>query len=151
MGGVISCHIASKYKEVKGLVLIAPAFHYLSVKDDDVNFIDSLKDGVSIIKDYSLNDFFNGHVKITPKMVLEFTHLVKDYYDTPQYVSVPTLIVWGTKDKIVPFSSVKYVIDSLMSECKRLFLVRDASHNPFLGIRKKDVSFLIGNFLRELI
>ena len=33
MGGVIATYLASKYKEVKKLVLAAPAFHYLEVKD----------------------------------------------------------------------------------------------------------------------
>ena len=37
MGGVIACYLASKYKEVRKLVLCAPAFQYLSIEKDKKN------------------------------------------------------------------------------------------------------------------
>ena len=40
MGGVIASHLASKYKEVKKLVLAAPAFHYLAFTGDHVDVIE---------------------------------------------------------------------------------------------------------------
>ena len=37
MGGVIATHLASKYKEIKKLVLVAPAFRYFYFKDGTIN------------------------------------------------------------------------------------------------------------------
>ena len=37
MGGVIATHLASKYKEIKKLVLAAPAFRYFYFKDGKVS------------------------------------------------------------------------------------------------------------------
>ena len=70
MGGVIACHVASKYKEVKKLVLAAPAFHYLAVKNDKVDVIESIKSGIDIAKEYKLDNLFGKFVKMTPIFLL---------------------------------------------------------------------------------
>lgn len=150
MGGVIASFIASKYKEVKRLVLISPAFHYLGVKDDEVNFIDSVKSGVNIIKEYKLDNLFGKATKMPINAPLEFVHLVRELYDTPKSVDVPTLIVWGTKDNVVPKSSAIYVFDSLRSRYKCLLVVKDANHNPIKSNRKEDVTREIIKFLKNI-
>lgn len=149
MGGVIACHIAGKYKEVKRLVLIAPAFHYLAVKNDDINLIESLKSGIDILKEYKLDNLFGKVKKMPINAPLEFVHLVKDYYDTPLYVSVPTLIIWGTKDTVVPFTSAEYVFKSLRSKYKFLLIVRGANHNAFKGPRKEETTRYVIKFLKD--
>ena len=40
MGGVIASHLATKYRQIKKLVLAAPAFHYLNVVNDDLNIME---------------------------------------------------------------------------------------------------------------
>ena len=56
MGGVIATYLATKYKEVKKLVLAAPAFQYLNVIKDDLNISESLKVAPKIIKEYGSDE-----------------------------------------------------------------------------------------------
>ena len=48
MGGVIATYLSTKYKEVKKLVLAAPAFQYLDVIDDNLN----VKEFMTLVKEY---------------------------------------------------------------------------------------------------
>lgn len=150
MGGVIACYIASKYKEVKRLVLISPAFHYLAVIDDKIDVIESIKSGANILKEYKFDNLFGKVTKMPLNAPIEFMHLVKEYYDTPRLVDIPTLIIWGTSDNVVPQSSVNYVYDTLKSRYKYLLIVKDANHNPIKGIRKEDVTREIIKFLKNV-
>jgi len=150
MGGILACYVASKFKEIKKLVLVSPAFHYLEVKGDDVDLLGSLKSGVNILKDASFNDLFSKSNNVSPKMVLEFIHLVKYCYDTPKFVDVPTLIVWGTLDYVVPFSSVMYVFENLKSKCKSLLVVKGVSHNPFVSLRREEVASEVVKFFKDI-
>lgn len=149
MGGVLSCFIASKYREIKKLVLISPAFHYLGVKDDKISFLDSFKSVIDISKQYKNGNFIDKVKKMPFNAPLEFVHLVKSCYDSPLFVNVPTLIIWGTSDVVVPYSSAFYVFKSLKSKCKCLLVVKDATHNPTIGNRKEIVSDYVVKFLKE--
>ena len=42
MGGVIAAYLASKYKEVKKLVLAAPAFQYFKFEGNKINILESI-------------------------------------------------------------------------------------------------------------
>ena len=53
MGGVLATYAAIKYKQVKKLVLAAPAFQYLDEHPEFKNKLDALmKHGMSILKTY---------------------------------------------------------------------------------------------------
>ncbi len=149
MGGVIACHVASKYKEVKKLVLAAPAFHYLAVKNDKVDVIESIKSGIDIAKEYKLDNLFGKFVKMTPSAYIEFVHLVRNYYNAPLNVNIPTLIIQGTKDNVVPISSSEYVFKSVKSKYKCLLIVKGVNHNVFTSKRKEEVTNYIVKFLKD--
>ena len=55
MGGVIATYLASKYTEVKKLVLVAPAFRYFYFKDGKIN----IKNITSTIKNVPVDVFIN--------------------------------------------------------------------------------------------
>jgi len=106
MGGVIATHIASKYKEVKKLVLAAPAFHFLSVKNDNLNIFES---------------------------------------------TIPTLIIEGTRDTLVPMSSANYVYKHLQSKQKILLKVEGINHDIFRSNRTEELTRYIIKFLKNKI
>ena len=93
MGGVIATYLASKYKEVKKLVLAAPAFHYLNVQNKNLNISESLKTIPKVVKTYGGNEVISRMLKLNISTMGEFMTLVKDYYDYPNEVSCPVLII----------------------------------------------------------
>lgn len=147
MGGVIACYLASKYKEVKKLVLAAPAFRYLVFKKDKFKLIDSMKELPSIFKDYDHSDIISRIVKVPLPITTEFMNLVKENFDTPKKISIPTLILYGTEDKIVPKTSVDYVYENIQSKVKILVLLKDVTHDIYLGKRKEDAIMVTKKFL----
>ena len=72
MGGVIASHLASKYKEVKKLVLAAPAFHYLAFKGDKVDVIESIKKLPNLFKNYAPEEVLSRIFKIPAHTIKEF-------------------------------------------------------------------------------
>ena len=131
MGGVIATYLASKYKEVKKLVLAAPAFHYLDVKDKNLNIPESLKMIPKVVKTYGGDEIVSRMLKLNINAIGEFMTLVRDYYDFPKDVNCPTLILQGNNDNLVPLSSSKYVYESIKSKKKDIIYIDDLTHDVF--------------------
>ena len=149
MGGVIATYLASKYKEIKKLVLAAPAFHYLNVIKDELNVGKSLQIAPKIIKDYGSDEVIARMIKFNISVIKEFMELVKDYYDYPKYVTCKTLILQGNKDNLVPISSSEYVYETIKSKDKELVILDGETHDIFRGNKKEEIFKLVENFLRS--
>lgn len=149
MGGVMSAYIATKYKEIKKLVLAAPAFHYLKVENDKMNLLDSFKTSMDVIKEYSGEEVVSRFLRMPVNAVKEFVKLVKTYYPCAKDVNIPTLIIEGTKDIIVPMSSANYVYDSIKSKEKYLLIVKNINHDIFRSKRKEEVTDYVIKFLKS--
>lgn len=146
MGGVISTFLATQYKEIKKLVLVAPAFKYFYDKED--HLLDVLKKGNLILKDYGYETVVNRFIKASTSSVKEFMKLVKKYYYTPSQINIPTLLIQGLNDKIVPKESSEYVYNNLKGE-KKIIYFEDVTHDVFRGknvdkINREIEKFLIG-------
>ena len=131
MGGVIATYLAYKYKEVKKLVLAAPAFQYLKVIKDDLNIGKSLKIAPKIIKEYGSDEVIARMLKFNVSVIKEFMTLVKEYYDYPKYIICPTLIIQGKKDSLVPMESSEYVYKSIKSKKKKFIVLESVTHDIF--------------------
>lgn len=152
MGGVIACHLARKYKEVKKLILAAPAFKYLSFDGETIDLnssINSIKKTPELIKDYTLEVVISRAFKMSGKASLEFSKLVKEHHDDPKFINCPTLIIQGTKDVLVPVASAKYVYKNLKSKTKELIFIKDLTHDVFTGERQKEAHNLVINFFKK--
>lgn len=148
MGGVIATYLASKYKEVKRLVLAAPAFHYLNVIKDELNFGKSLKIAPKIIKDYGSDEVIARMLKFNVTVIKEFMDLVKDYYDYPKYVNCKVLILQGKNDSLVPVSSSEYVYHNIKSKRKKLVILEGVTHDIFRTEKKEQIFKLVEKFLK---
>ena len=146
MGGVIATYIASKHKEVKKLVLAAPAFHYLSVDDSKKSITKSINEIPSIIKTYGKEEVIARVLKLNISTVKEFTSLVAKYYNTPKKVKCNTLLLQGTKDKLVPKSSVEYVYNNLAGKHKKIIYIEGATHDIFRGDNALDTFKIVKKF-----
>ena len=151
MGGVIATYLASKYKEVKKLVLAAPAFHYLNVIKDDLNVTKSLKKAPKIIKDYGGDEVVARLLKFDLSVIKEFMELVKEYYNYPKEVTCPVLIIQGKSDNLVPITSSEYVYDNIKSKTKFLVFVEGLNHDVFRTVKKEKIYNIIEDFLKYYI
>lgn len=143
MGGVLASYAASKYLEIKKVVLAAPAFKYIGEKE---NF--SIKKTGNIISEYGLSEIiFRGFGRLNISSVTEFKTLVKEYQDTPKKIKVPILIFQGLKDDIVPIKSSEYVFDNVKSKIKGLVFLEKSNHDIFNGSQKGIVNTKIEKFL----
>jgi len=148
MGGVIATYLASKYKEVKKLVLCAPAFQYLSIEKDKKNISESIKTTPDIIKTYGKDEILSRFLKLNVGALKEFSNLILKYYDTPKKIYCPVLIIQGKKDDIVPISSSTYVYENVKSSMKKIVYVNDLTHDIFKGKKSKEIIDIIERFLK---
>lgn len=149
MGGVIATYLAATYKEVKKLILAAPAFQYLIMENEKINVTKSLKSTPGIVKTYGIEEIFGRILKLNPSAVKEFMNLVKEYYNCPKDVSCPILIIQGKKDNIVRTSSSKYVYNSVKSKVKKIVYVNDLTHDVFYSKRSNEIYNIILKFLKN--
>lgn len=152
MGGVIATYLASKYPEVKKLVLVAPAFRYFYFKDGKIN----IKNITSTIK--NVPDLFKNmgrekvveRIKKTPvTTMLEFTKLVDYCQNSIKKVNCPVLIIHGMNDKVAPIESTNLVYELISSKSTTLINIKDVTHDCFYGKRNIEVKKYIINFLKE--
>ena len=149
MGGVIATYLATKYREVKKLVLAAPAFHYLNIVNDKLNIKESLKVTSKILGQYKGNEILARFLKLNISAVKELMELIKKYYYTPSSVICPVLMLHGTEDHIVPRSSTKYVYDELTKNTKKLIYVSGVTHDIFKNDRKEELFYIVDDFLKH--
>jgi pimeloyl-ACP methyl ester carboxylesterase len=137
-GGSIATKYTLKFpKEVKKLILVDPAIIRIrSIKKEIIAKISKLVKILSFLPLYSLarrvfykyivkSDYFDseGHLRATYLKVIK-----EDLLDHLSNISVPTVLIWGEKDKITPLKDAD-VIKSKISEAK-LVVLPDISHNP---------------------
>lgn len=150
MGGVIASHLASKYKEVKKLVLAAPAFHYLAFKGDKVDVIESIKKLPNLFKNYAPEEVLSRIFKIPAPTIKEFMKLVEEHTKDIKDITCPTLILHGEKDDIVPIDSVQYVYDNIKSKSVTLIELHSLTHDLFMNDRYDEVRDIIVKFFRSI-
>ena len=147
MGGIIATHLASKYSEVKKLVLAAPAFRYLSFKGDKLDIIESIKKVPKIFIDYDSEEVISRALKVPILTIKEFMGLAEEHIIDVKNIDIPTLILHGMNDEIVPVDSVNYVYDNIKSKSVTLIELEKLNHDLFINNRYEEVKRLIVNFL----
>ena len=148
MGGVIASYLATKYKQVKKLVLAAPSFHYLNVTNEKINITDSLKQTPEVIKEYGGDEIVSRFLKLNVSGTKEFMKLVREYYNYPKDITCPILILQGKSDNLVPISSSKYVYDNVKSNVKKIVYIDHVTHEVFRSSRNDEIFNLVENFLK---
>ena len=154
MGGVIAAHLASKYQEVKKLVLVAPAFRYLDFKDGKVNIKglnNSVKDIPEMFKNMGTDVVMERFQKTPIPTLIEFTKLVSACENDLKKVTCPILTIRGLSDKVVPIESVNLIYDTVKSKTNVLINIKDVTHDCFRKKRNDELRQLITDFLRKRV
>lgn len=149
MGGVLASHVASKYPQVKKLVLASPAFRYFTFKNDKLDILASLKQTPELFKDYNPTDVISRLFKTPAGTTREFMKLVSEHAGDIKNVLCPTLILWGENDIIVPLDSAKYVYNNIKADSVTLYQIKGVTHDTFRNDRYNEVLSIITLFLRE--
>lgn len=147
MGGVIASYLASKYKEVKKLVLVAPAFRIFGFEKGEFDLDTSLEKSQKIFEEYGMGLVTNRLLKLPPNCYLEFAKLVKKYNDTPKDVNIPTLLIRGTSDNIVPEEAVEHAYALIKNVNKKIVHLDGVTHDVFRDEKKVIATKLIIKFL----
>ena len=150
MGGVIACHIAKKYPQIKKLVLASPAFRYFSFKEDKLDVLSSLKQASTLFKDYESDTVLSRIFKLPISTTLEFINLVKEHNNDVKDILCPTLILWGGNDKIVPLDGAMHVYKNIKSDIITLYKIENVTHDTFKNDRYDEILKIITKFLREI-
>ena len=149
MCGVIATHLATKYRQIKKLVLAAPAFQYLDFKNENINIKESLKKVPKIMEQYSGDEIISRVFKVNINAVREFMLLVKKYYNTPSNVICPALLLHGTDDHLVPTSSIEYVYNELNKNIKKIVYINKVTHDIFKLDRQEEIFKIVEEFLKH--
>ena len=148
MGGVIATHLAKKYKEVKKLVLVAPAFTSLASKEEGglLSIVLKIPD---IIKAYSYNELATRVTKLPLRSEKEFFKLIDTSKNDINDIEIPIMFVHGTSDQLVPFKSSERLYNNLKINKKIFLVINDYYHDVFKGKKVDDICFYIEKFLKN--
>ena len=147
MGGVIACYLAGKYKQVKKVVLCAPAFDH--IEKEAGSLYKTLLQAPSIISAYSVDEFATRLTKLPISGLKEFTKLVDTYQYAYKDLTVPTMIVHGSKDQLVPIKSTREIFKELNTTHKVYLTVKGYYHDLFKGNKVHAINKEIIKFLKE--
>ena len=150
MGGVIACHIAKKYPQVKKLVIASPAYRYFTFKEDKLDILASLKQTPNLFKDYEPDNVLSRILKLPVSTTLEFINLVKEHSNDVKDILCPTLILWGNMDKIVPKDGVMHVYKNIKADSVTLYEINNVTHDTFKNDRYDEILKIITKFLKEI-
>ena len=76
------------------------------------------------------------------KLLLDFLK------DLPKNIEIPTLVIQGLKDDIVPVTSAEYIFDNVKSKKKGLIYVKKANHDLFNSSDQDIINERILKFLK---
>ena len=150
MGGVIAAHLASKYPQVKKLVLVAPAFRYLDFKDGKVNIRainNSVKNIPELFKNMGKETVIERFTKTPIPTLIEFTKLVSKLENDLNNITCPILTIQGLNDKVVPIESTELVYNTVKSTSNTLINIKEVTHDCFRKKRNDEIRNIITNFL----
>ncbi len=140
MGGILATYAATRYKEVKKVVLVNAAFDYFNFKQNK----DDLKE-----KDMSkYGGLWQKILRTSPGILKEFRKLVKEAPDFLKDVTCETLILRSEKDGIIPHDTADVIFNGISSKEKYLTDIKEAGHRVLRGDKKEIVSEYIKWFLK---
>jgi len=148
MGGVLASRLASNYKEIKKIVLLAAAFRYLEFKDDNVDIVKSLKKTPELVKDYK-EEFISRLIKMPPNAIKEFMKTVKNNESALKNINIPALIIQGTTDSLVPLETADYIYNEIPSSNKEVLILDGVNHDIFKSNKKEEITEEIIKFLTK--
>lgn len=149
MGGVIATYLASIYPEVKKLVLVSPAFRVSGMEDGKLSLSSAILAPGRILSQYGFKIVAKRAVKLPSNCLIEFFKVMNKYQSTPENINIPTLLIWGTTDTVVPETAIDHVYDNVNTNYKKIIKLDGISHDVFRENKKKQATNYIIKFLNN--
>lgn len=149
MGGVLASYLAVHHKEVKRLVLAAPAFKYFTFDKDDFDTKTALLNSPKVFKEYGKEEVLSRLVQFPKSVIKEFMDLVCESQMLPTLINVPTLIVQGSDDIVVPLKSSEALYDLIKSKKKKIIVLDNVTHDIFRSSEVESLCIKIKDFLND--
>lgn len=130
MGGIISLYLAKRY-QVKKLVLLSAAVNYIAPTQllKDIRAI--TEDAINCrLKDNELFKRYQNKIKNVPaSSTVQFMKIVSQVEPYIHSIDVPTFIVQGQCDGIVPSATAQLLYDKLPTNDKQIFFSTNGKHH----------------------
>ena len=139
MGGVIATYLASKFV-IKKLILLAPAFEYMTVTTVQTTVNHAL------FKKADIEDVI--YEPLPTNFTPVFMEVVNNCKDAIDKVSCPTVIMHCMEDEVIPYTVSQKYYKKLAIDDKKLILYGDGQHRILDDERIKDTC--INTILYEL-
>lgn len=146
MGGLLGVYLATKYKQVKKLVLVAPGLFCGSIKQygyDLCHALDTFRDN-----DVGYLTIFRKAFTVSPSVRRQLWLIISKYRHLINDVKCPVLILQGDKDEVVPEKTGKYALEHVKSKHKTLIMINGGRHNLINGTYSSKVILYIHTYLK---
>ncbi|WAA12555.1 alpha/beta hydrolase [Fervidibacillus halotolerans] len=129
MGGMISSWLTARYP-IDRLVLLSASAFYINPKLFYKNLFSFVVNGWKpSCKERQILLAYKRKIRATPlSAYMQFRKLVKQIRPAVKEVQVPTLIVQGRRDSIVPEKSAHYLYKHICTRDKKLLMIDEANH-----------------------
>ena len=122
MGGVIATELAAKFP-IKLLVLIAPAFEYITMKAVKERLAKKITRKPEHIEPDQI------YKPLPPTFMDAFKNVVSICKHSIKEITCPLLIFHGRSDFKIPLRSSEYVYHHVLSKEKKLYILENVQHN----------------------
>lgn len=122
MGGVIAAHLA-RILPVERLVLLAPAFEYITVKT-----VTDAAEGIARQIIRRPKQSVSEYAPLPDEFSSVFRIVISECKDDIAFVHCPVLIFHGTADETIPVRSSEGAYLKIPHSDKRLFVIQDVPH-----------------------
>ncbi|MDQ0163471.1 alpha/beta hydrolase [Bacillus alveayuensis] len=150
MGGLIASYLAANYP-IKKLVLLSAAIYYVNPAQMLADIKEMIRDGVKgNLKENELFQRYKKKMTETPiRATFQFRKLVRFVKPFLKDIKVPTLIVQGELDGIVPVKSAHYLYNVIGSSHKELLFLPNSKHHICHGDDFAVLAERVEKFLRK--
>lgn len=150
MGGMIAIYLANRYP-IKKLILLSPSAYYpnLELMWNQVreNGMTRQEGSGGTSDDWQR---YMQKVRRTPlRWVWQFHQLVRFCRSAIDQVQIPTLIIQGEQDNLVPAHSAHYLYEAIPTEEKYLYFLPQSPHIICHGCEQAEIFRYVDQFLRN--
>lgn len=149
MGGLIGSWLASRHS-IDKLVLLSAAAYYTNPKKllKDFRYMFTKRHEETVANE-KFNQF-KYKMRATPlSAYIQFVKLVQSVRPAISKVEVPTFIIQGKEDPIVPEKSAKFLYENISTKEKKLMLIEEANHMICYGHYQNQMFRNILTFLND--
>ena len=101
------------------------------------------------MQEYGSDEVITRLLKMPLATLHEFANLVKNNQDVLKKIKIPTLIIQGNNDNLVPLETADFIYKSIPAQDKEILVYNGVNHDVFRGIKKEEITYEIIKFLKK--